>query len=138
MEAKCGEIIFFFEIIDVILSSINRLRNSSVIFAGNSILKISHQKSSQNFDHIQLELKVIIKSKDGSLTMQPAKHDVTGMPLYRMYRPYPIPSSTLWLAIHTFVLHFNTISKIILKNFAKYREILAKVLRNSGAIILEK
>ncbi len=34
-------------------------------------------------------LKVITKSKVGSLTMQPAKHDVTGIPLYRMY-PYPI------------------------------------------------
>ncbi len=33
--------------------------------------------------------KVITKNKVGSLTMQPAKHDVTGMPLYRMYS-YPI------------------------------------------------
>ncbi len=65
--------------------------------------------------------------------MQPAKRDVTGMPLYRMY-PYPIRSSTLWLAIHTHVLLVDTISKIILeslKNFAKYREILTKVLRNN-------
>ncbi len=34
------------------------------------------------------QTKVITKSKVGSLTMQPANHDVTGMPLYRMY-PYP-------------------------------------------------
>ncbi len=56
--------------------------------------------------------KVITKSKVGSLKMQPAKHDVTGMPLYQMY-PYPIRSSTLWLAIHTLVLLVNTTSIII-------------------------
>ncbi len=63
--------------------------------------------------------KVITKSKVGSLTMQPAKHDVTGMPLYRMY-PYPICSSTLWLAIHPLGLLVNTISKIILESFEKF------------------
>ncbi len=63
--------------------------------------------------------KVTTKSKVGSLTMQPAKHDVTGMPRYRIY-PYTIRSSMLWLAIHTLVLLVNTISKIILKSFEKF------------------
>ncbi len=40
--------------------------------------------------------KVITKNKAGSLTMQPTKHDITGMPLYQMYL-YPIRFSTLWL-----------------------------------------
>ncbi len=39
-------------------------------------------------------LEVITKSKVGSLTMQPTKHDITGMPLYRMY-PYPIHWNTV-------------------------------------------
>ncbi len=66
------------------------------------------------------------------------------MPLHRMYTypcPYPIRSNTLWLATHTLVLLVNTISKIILKslkNFAKYPEILPKVLRNNLKIFKEK
>ncbi len=72
--------------------------------------------------------------------MQPAKRDVTGMRLYLIY-PYAIRSNTLWLAIHTLVLLVNTISKIILeslKNVAKYREILPKVLRNNLKIFTRK
>ncbi len=64
-------------------------------------------------------IKVITKSKFVSLTMEPAKHDVTGMPLYRMYL-YPLRSSTLWLAIRALVLLVNTISKIILESFEKF------------------
>ncbi len=94
------------------------LRCGGVIFAGNSIsifftayidiidlyryyrynidiFKII--KSSLNFDHIYYWNSRFLHSKVGSLTMQPAKHDVTVMPLYQMY-PYPIRSSTLWLA----------------------------------------
>ncbi len=75
---------------------------------------------------IMVTIKVITKSKIGSLAMQSAKHDVTGMPLYRMYL-YPIRSSTLWLAIHILVLLVNTISKIILESFEKF----CQVLRNN-------
>ncbi len=63
--------------------------------------------------------KVITKSKVGSLTMQPIKHDVTDMSLYRMI-PHPICSSALWLAIHILVLLVNTISKIILESFENF------------------
>ncbi len=63
--------------------------------------------------------EVITKIKVASLTIQPTKHDVIGMPLYRMY-PYLIRSSMLWLAIYTFVLFVNTISKIILESFEKF------------------
>ncbi len=38
-------------------------------------------------DTPDIRTKVIAKSKVGSRTMQTAKHDVTGMPLYQMY-PY--------------------------------------------------
>ncbi len=79
-------------------------------FIISSNLVVGGWKINFNVVHFQLFLygntefifsnicKVITKSKVGSLTMQPAKHDVTGMPLYQMY-PYPIRSSTLWLAI---------------------------------------
>ncbi len=53
-----------------------------------------------------------VRLAQGWLTMQPAKHGVTGMPLYQIY-PYPICSSML-------VLLVNTISKIILKSFEKF------------------
>ncbi len=72
--------------------------------------------------------------------MQPAKHDVTGLPLYQI-NPYPIRSSMLWLPIYTLVLLVNAISKLywkVLKNFAKYREILLKLLRNNLKYLREK
>ncbi len=78
--------------------------------------------------------KVITKSKVDSLTMQPAKHDVTGVPLYRMY-PYPIRSSTLWIPLFCLIYQklFWKVWKILLD-----REILPKVLRNNLKIFKRK
>ncbi len=58
-----------------------------------SAKSLTSDKKIENIDFQRLLLsKVITKSKVGSLTLQPAKHDVTGMPLYRIY---PIRFSTL-------------------------------------------
>ncbi len=70
---------------------------------------------------VEIRTKVITKRKVGSLTMQPAKHDITGMPLYQIYQ-YTIRSITLLLAIHTLVLLVNTYN--IENYFGKFEKIL--------------
>ncbi len=87
-----------------------------------------------------VECKVITKSKVGSHTMQPAKHDVTGMPLYPMY-PYPIHSvryGCLYIPFFYLLIQYRKLFWKVLKNSAEYREILPKVLRINLKIFKRK
>ncbi len=92
----------------------------------------------QLFWYLQ-QTKVTTKSKVGSLTMQPAKHDITVMPPYQMY-PYPTPVRYGWLYIPLFclIIQYRKLFWKVLKNFAKYREILPKFWRSNLKIFKRK
>ncbi len=85
--------------------------------------------------------KVITKSKVGSLTMQPAIHDVTGMPLYLIYthtQYTPVRYGWLYVPLFCLLILQRKLLWKFLKNFAKYREILPKVLKNNLKIFKRK